>query len=289
MPIDPEALLAARIPDSVQQYGWRDCVLYSLALGAGMHPADEADLAFVDETRLKVQPTLVNVLADPGFWLRDLPLGLDWRRTVHGEQSIRLHRPLAAQGRVRSATRIVDLADKGPGKGALLYAERDLFDMEDGALVATMQQTVFCRGDGGFGGAPSVRPAPAPLPEREPDQRTECPTSPQAALIYRLSADLNPLHIDPAAARAAGFDRPILHGMASFGVAGHGLVRLCCGGAPERLRAMSGRFRAPVYPGETLRLDVWQDEPGRVRFCAVVAERDAIAIDNGALEFGAGQ
>lgn len=289
MPIDPEALLAARIPGSVQQYGWRDCVLYSLALGAGMHPADEADLAFVDETRLKVQPTLVNVLADPGFWLRDLPLGLDWRRTVHGEQSIRLHRPLAAQGRVRSATRIVDLADKGPGKGALLYAERDLFDMEDGALVATMQQTVFCRGDGGFGGAPSVRPAPAPLPEREPDQHTECPTSPQAALIYRLSADLNPLHIDPAAARAAGFDRPILHGMASFGVAGHGLVRLCCGGAPERLRAMSGRFRAPVYPGETLRLDVWQDEPGRARFCAVVAERDAIAIDNGALEFGAGQ
>lgn len=286
MPISPARLLAARIPERIQEYDWRDCALYALALGAGMHPADEAELAYVDETRLRVQPTLVNVLADPGFWLRDLPLGVDWRRTVHGEQSIRLHRPLAQQGRVRGVTRIVDLADKGAGRGALLYVERDLFDAADGALLATLQQTVFCRGDGGFGGRASTRPAPPAMPDREPEASVDCPTSPQAALIYRLSADLNPLHIDPAAARQAGFERPILHGMASFGVAGLGLVRLCCPQAPERVRAMSGRFRAPVYPGEMLRVDVWREQAGLARFRAVAVERGEIAIDNGMFEFG---
>lgn len=289
MPIDPATLLAARIPERIQEYDWRDCALYALALGAGMNPVDEEELSYVDETRLKVQPTLVNVLADPGFWLRDLPLGLDWRRTVHGEQSIRLHRPLAPKGRVRGVTRIVDLADKGAGKGALLYVERELFDAADGALLATLQQTVFCRGGGGFGGRASARPAPPAMPAREPDAAVDCPTSPQAALVYRLSADLNPLHIDPAAARLAGFKRPILHGMASFGVAGLGLARLCCPGEPERVRAMSGRFRAPVYPGERLRVDVWREQPGLARFRAVVVERGEIAIDNGAFEFGESQ
>ncbi len=287
MAIDPARLLDTRIPDTQQHYDWRDCVRYALALGAGLDPVDEADLAYVDETRLKVAPTLVNVLADPGFWLRDLPLGLDWRRTVHGEQAIRLHRAPAPQGGVRGVTRVVDVADKGAGKGALLYVERDLYDLADGAPLATLYQTVFCRGDGGFGGPAAVRAAPTPLPERAPDATIACPTSPQAALIYRLSADLNPLHIDPAAARAAGFERPILHGMASFGVAGQGLVRRCCNGEPGLVRAMGGRFRAPVYPGETLRLDIWDEQAGQVRYCAVVTERDAVVIDNGSFEFGA--
>lgn len=285
MPINAATLLATRIPEARQRYDWRDCARYALALGAGMDPMDDAELAFVDETRLKVQPTLVNVLADPGFWLRDLPLGLDWRRTVHGEQAIRLHRPVAAQGEVRGVTRIVDLADKGPGKGALLYVERDLHDLADGALLATLRQTVFCRGDGGFGGPASVRPAPDPLPSRPPDAVVECRTSAQAALIYRLSADLNPLHIDPQAAREAGFPRPILHGMASFGVAGRGLVRACCANEPAAVRAMSGRFRAPVFPGETLRLDIWREGPGQARFRAVAAGRNEVAIDNGTFEF----
>jgi len=253
----------------------------------GLDPVDHEALAFVDETRLKVQPTLVNVLADPGFWLRDLPLGLDWRQTVHGEQAIIMHRPLAAQGHVRGVTRIVDLADKGEGKGALLYVERQLYDLADDGLLATLKQTVFCRGDGGFGGAASVRPPPDPLPARSPDAAIACPTSPQAALIYRLSADLNPLHIDPDAARQAGFPRPILHGMASFGVAGHGLVLHCCAGDPGLVQAMNGRFRAPVYPGETLRLDIWQESAGHARFRAVIAERDTVAIDNGVFVYGA--
>ncbi|KCB41183.1 MaoC/PaaZ C-terminal domain-containing protein [Bordetella hinzii] len=286
MAIDLSRLRDARIPDAQQRYDWRDCARYALALGVGLDPLDESDLAYLDETRLKVEPTLVNVLADPGFWLRDLPLGLDWRRTVHGEQSIRLHRPPAPQGNVRGVTRIVDVADKGADKGALLYVERDLFDLEDGGHLATLRQTVFCRGDGGYGGAPAVRPPPAPLPARAPDLLADCPTSPQAALIYRLSADLNPLHIDPASARRAGFPRPILHGMASFGVAGHGLVRHCCAADPRRMLAMDGRFRAPVYPGETLRLEIWMEAAGQARYRAIVRERDAVAIDNGSFEFG---
>ncbi|MFQ6690518.1 MaoC family dehydratase N-terminal domain-containing protein, partial [Bordetella pertussis] len=144
MAVDPDRLLAAEIPAVEQQYDWRQCVLYALGIGAGLDPEDGLDLPFVDETRLKVAPTFANVLADPGFWMRDLPLGLDWLRTVHGEQSMRVHRPLAGRASVRGVTRIVDVADKGRDKGALIYAERELIDLADGAPLATLSQTVFC-------------------------------------------------------------------------------------------------------------------------------------------------
>jgi len=287
MTIDPERLLAAQIPTIEQRYDWRDCILYALGIGVGLDPMDEADLPFVDETRLKVEPTLANVLAYPGFWQRDLPLGLDWVRTVHGEQSMRIHRPLPPAAAVRGATRIVDLIDKGAGRGALIYAEREIRDMADDSLLATVHQTVFCRGDGGFGGRGGPQPAPHAIPARDPDASIALPTSPQTALIYRLSGDVNPLHADPETARQAGFPRPILHGLATFGLAGHGLVKRWCDGNPQAVRAMGGRFSSPVFPGEMVRVDIWREGPRRAAFRASVPARHAIVIDNGHFEFDA--
>ncbi len=287
MTINPEQMMAAPIPVIEQHYDWRNCVSYALGLGVGLDPMDEADLPFVDETRLKVEPTMANVLGYPGFWQRDLPLGLDWVKTVHGEQAMRIHKPLPSQASVRGVSRVVDLVDKGEGRGALIFVERDISDMVSGELLATIRQTVFCRGDGGFGGVNKPQPAPHAIPQRTPDASIELPTSPQSALIYRLSGDYNPLHSNPQTARQAGFPRPILHGLATFGVAGHGLVKRWCDGDPTALRAMGGRFSSPVFPGETVRVEIWREAAGRASFRASVPSRDVVVVNHGWFEFAA--
>jgi acyl dehydratase len=286
MPIDLEQLLHAQLPRVEHQYGWRDCVIYALGLGVGLDPLDEADLAFVDESRLAVEPTLANVLGYPGFWLRDLPLGLDWVKSVHGEQSMRLHRPVPSAAHVVGESRIVDVVDKGAGRGALIYVERKITDMADGTLLATVNSTVFCRGDGGFGGYYKNVATPRALPERSADMSIDLPTSPQSALIYRLSGDFNPLHADPATARAAGFERPILHGLATFGVAGHGLVKRLCDSQPGAVRSVGGRFSSPVFPGETVRVEIWREGPTQALFRASVPARGVVVVNNGHFEFG---
>lgn len=284
--IDPHQLLAAKIPDVEQRYGWRDCALYALGIGVGLDPLDEADLPFLDETRLQAHPSLADVLGYPGFWQRDPAFGLDWVKTVHGEHAFRIHRPLPVEGHVRGTSRIVGLVDKGRERGALIYVEREIRDVASGELLATVNQTVFCRGDGGFGGK-SEAPAPRALPEREPDAAVEMPTSPQAALIYRLSGDYNPLHSDPGAARAAGFDRPILHGLATFGATCHGLMKQLCDGDPAAVRALGGRFSAPVFPGDTLRIEIWREGGGRFAYRTTVPQRKVVVVNNGSFEVAA--
>jgi acyl dehydratase len=180
-------------------------------------------------------------------------------------------------------TRILEAIDKGAGKGALVYTEKTVTEKATGALIATVTQTSFCRGDGGFGGPPRETPAPHPLPQREPDLLCDLATRPEQALIYRLSADRNPLHADPEIAKAAGFPRPILHGLGTFGVVGHALLRAVCGYDPARLKSINARFSAPVFPGETLRTEIWRDGTV-VSFRSRVVERDAIAINNGRAE-----
>ena len=276
-------LLALNIPVAEHSYTDKDAMLYALGVGFGYDPMDENELAFVYEKNLKAVPTLAAVLGYPGFWLRDLDTGIDWVKLVNGEQGIVLHRPLKPRGTVLGKTRVTEIIDKGPGKGALVYSERAITDKASGAPIATITQTTFCRGDGGFGGPPRAAPPPHPLPERAPDLACDLPTRPEMALIYRLSADPNPLHADPAVANAAGFPRPILHGMATFGVAGHALLKTVCGYDPARLTAMAGRFSAPVFPGETIRTEMWRD--GKVvSFRARVLERDVVAINNGCAE-----
>jgi acyl dehydratase len=194
-----------------------------------------------------------------------------------------VHAPIATQGSVIGRTRILDVIDKGEGRGALIYSERKIVDKASGALLATINQTTFCRADGGFGGARREAPAPHPIPERAPDIVCDLPTRPETALIYRLSGDVNPLHAEPAFARQGGYPRPILHGLATFGVAGHALLKTLCGYDPVRMTAMAGRFSAPVFPGETIRTEIWQD--GKIAsFRARVVERDVLAINNGRAE-----
>ncbi len=285
MTIDADQLMAAQIPRIEQHYDWRDCVIYALGIGVGLDPLDEADLPFVDEMRLKVEPTMANVMGYPGFWMRELPLGLDWVRTVHGEHAVRIHKPLPPKASVRGVSRIVDLIDKGEGKGALIYVEREISDMNGGELLATVSQTVFCRGDGGFGGENKPQPRPHAVPTREPDTHIDMPTSQQSALIYRLCGDYNPLHVNPATAREAGFARPILHGLATFGVTGHALVKRCCHSDPFAMRAMSARFSSPVFPGESVRVEIWREGAGRAAFRASVPARGVTVVDNGHFEF----
>jgi acyl dehydratase len=282
--IDPKKLLTEALPIIEQTLHWRDCALYALGLGVGLDPLDDGDLRYLDETRLLVQPSMANVMGYPGFWMREPRFGIDATKTVHGEHALRLHRPLPSSGTVRGTSRITSLVDKGAGRGALVYVEREIVDAASNELLATVKQTVFCRADGGFGGSAVAEPAHA-VPKRAPDDAVTLATSPQAALIYRLSGDFNPLHSDPATARAAGFARPILHGLATFGVVGHGLVKQLCGGNPAVLQAMGGRFSAPVYPGETLQLDLWHDSPGRASFRASVPARGTVVMNNGFVEF----
>lgn len=283
MAIDYDKLLALKIPDVVQTYGPKDCMLYALGVGLGFDPLDEDQLAFVYEKNLKVLPTMAAVIGYPGLWVKDLDTGIDWVKVVAGEFAVTLHRPLPTGGTVVSRTRVVEIVDKGPGKGAVLYVERINADQATGEAVATILQTTFCRGDGGFGGPPRQQPLVHPLPERAPDIVCDLPTRPDLALIYRLSADRNPLHADPAVARAAGFPRPILHGLATYGIAGHAVLKCMCGYDPARLTAIGGRFSAPVFPGETIRTEMWRDG-SVVSFRARVVERDVVALNNGRAE-----
>ena len=283
MPLNPDKLLALDIPDIEHTYGPKDCILYALGLGLGQDPMDENELAFVYEKSLKVLPTFPVVQGYSAYTFRRPELGITWTHVVHGEHAVRVHAPIAREGTVIGRTRILDVIDKGEGRGALIYSERRIIDKPSGALIATINQTTFCRADGGFGGDKRETPAPHAIPERAPDMVCDLTTRPEMALIYRLSGDINPLHAEPAFAHAGGYPRPILHGLATFGVAGHALLKSLCGYDPARLTAMAGRFSAPVFPGETIRTEIWRDG-GVVSFRARVVERDVIAINNGRAE-----
>jgi acyl dehydratase len=283
MPIVYDKLLALDIPAVTQTYTEKDAILYALGLGLGHDPLDADALPFVYEKSFKVLPTFAVVLGWPGFWARDLDTGIDWVKLVAGEQGLTIHRPLKPRGTVVGKTRVTEIIDKGTGKGALVYSERVVTDQATGERIATATQTTFCRGDGGFGGPPREAPPVHALPERAPDQVCDLATRPETALIYRLSGDPNPLHVDPAVAKAAGFPRPILHGLATFGVAGHAILKTLGGYDPARLTAIAGRFSAPVFPGETIRTEMWRDG-SVVSFRARVVERDVIALNNGRAE-----
>ena len=283
MTIVYDKLMALEIPPVEQAYGPKDCMLYALGVGLGHDPTNEDELAFVYEKKLKVLPTMATVIGHSGSLARNPNAGIDWVKVVNGEQGFTLHRPLDASDVIVGHTRLVEVIDKGAGKGALLLTERKITDKKTGEAIATVTQTIFCRGDGGFGGPPRDAPLPYPIPERKPDAICDLGTRPEMALIYRLSGDYNPLHAEPVFAKAAGFERPILHGLGTFGVSGHAVLKTICGYDPARVTAFAGRFSAPVYPGETIRTEMWRD--GHVvSFRARVVERDVIAINNGRAE-----
>ncbi|MXY40591.1 MAG: 3-alpha,7-alpha,12-alpha-trihydroxy-5-beta-cholest-24-enoyl-CoA hydratase [Rhodospirillaceae bacterium] len=284
MVLDPQKILNWPFEPVEQTYTERDTILYALGCGLGIDPLDEDQLRFVfEEPELLALPSMAAVLSPPGFWARHPDAGIDWVRILHGEQAMEIHRPLPAAATVAATAKVTDIVDKGPDKGALLFVERTVRDVESGDDLATLRSTTFARGDGGCGGTTETAPAPHSIPDRAPDLACDLPTAPNSALIYRLSGDPNPLHASPSVARAAGFDRPILHGLCSWGVAGHAILKSCCGYDPARIRSMALRFSAPVYPGETIRTEMWRDG-NIVSFRARVAERDAVVLNNGRAE-----
>lgn len=278
--MDPEKLLTWNFGEIEHRYTERDTILYALGVGLGSDPTDLDQLRFVYEENLLALPTMAVVLAAPGFWVKNPETGVDWVRVLHGEQGIALHRQLPAAATVVGVTRVTDIIDKGREKGALAYSERKLFDRATGDHLATLTATSVWRGDGGFSDERREAPKPHTVPNRNPDDHCDLPTLPQAALIYRLNGDGNPLHADPRVAKQAGFPRPILHGLATFGVAGHALLKTVCDYDPARLFEMKARFSAPVFPGETLRTEIWLDA-GACSFRCRAVERNVVVLDNG--------
>jgi acyl dehydratase len=269
-------------------YTQRDTMLYALGIGMGHDPLDRGQLGFVFEQNLQAVPSMTAVLGTPGFFWRDPRTGADWVKLVHGEQDVTLYQPLPPEGTLIARNRIHSLTDKGAGKGALAGIVRDIFHRESGDHLATAKQLTFLRGDGGFSAADGVSdPSPEPLPaiaEREPDIEVELPSLPQAALIYRLSGDYNALHADPEVAEKAGFPRPILHGLCTFGMATHAVLRTCCDYDATRFRRLALRFTAPVYPGETVRFQIWRNSEQQLQLRARIDARDVVVLNNGLVE-----
>jgi len=286
--INRENLLAWLFETVVQRYTERDTMLYALSLGFGDDPMDAAQLRHVLEDGLRPFPTMAVVLGHPGPWTASPAAGVDRKRVVHGEQRLKMHRRLPVAGTVRSLTRVTAVLDKGVGKGAVIQTERQLHDDASGELLATIAGATFCRGDGGFDtqaaqaaqavvAAAKAPTAPA-TPQREPDAVAELPTRAQAALLYRLNGDYNLLHADPAAARAADFERPISHGLLSFGLAARMLEESF---APLGIAEINARFAGPIYPGETLVTQMWREEGGGIAFRALCKERNTEVLAHG--------
>ena len=284
--IDYDKLKNWRSPAVRHSYTAKDVMLYALGVGMGQDPLDRDELCYVYERDLRVLPSLAAVLASPGFWVRDNPeLGIDFVRLVHGEQTITLHRPLPVAATVMGETHVTRVVDKGEGKGALVYSEKRLTDESTGALLATTGSVTFCRGDGGFScGRGGDAPAP-PLqatPDTAPDVALEFVLRPEAAFIYRLSGDINPLHVDPDVAAKAGFPKPIMHGLGTYGVACRGLVKAFCEFDPTRFKSVSARFSAPAYPGDTIVLECWRGaSAGEVAFRVRVPAREVTVLSHG--------
>lgn len=280
MPLDYQKIRQWEFADISHVYASRDAILYALAVGYGEDPTDSRQLPFVYEEAQAIAPTFPVVLGYPGFWMRDPAAGIDWTKLLHAGQCLRLLAPLGPQGRVLGRNRIKAVVDKGVERGALVIQEREIVDCATGAIVAVMEQATLCRNEGGFGGGDAAPPRPPPVPECTPDAVVDLPTIPQSALLYRLCADPNPMHVDPAVARSAGFDKPILHGLCSFGFAAHALLRALCNYDPMRLAEIAVRFSMPVFPGETLRTQVWRSG-NEVAFRTIALERAVTVLDHG--------
>lgn len=279
MTIDHDHLLNFDIPEVRHSYDPGYTARYALSVGIGQDPQDLRQLRYVGGLAddIRVMPAIVNVLGHPGFWLSNPATGVDALKVVHGEQGFSIHRPIPTAGTVLAKTRVTGLIDKGEGKGALLYYEKLIRAADTGELLATCRGTTFLRGDGGFGGSSGPARPPHQIPETPPDHVFDTPTRPEQALYYRWNGDPNPLHLDPRVAARAGYDRPILHGLCSFGCAAHALLAVLCDYDAARFGAMDGRFTAHVFPGETLRTEIWADGSFRTR----AVERDRIVIGNG--------
>ena len=287
MPINPAAIGAKTAP---QPFAWteHDTLLYALGVGAGTK-----DLAFTTENShdidQQVLPTYA-VIACPAWGAVGEVGEFNFGMLLHGSQQIRLHAPLPPSGKLDVHSEVIDIQDKGEGKNAILVFKGTGTDPETGQVVAESVSTAVIRGEGGFGGSPGERPVAPQIPDREPDATVALPTTEDQPLIYRLSGDRNPLHSDPwFAQNLAGFPKPILHGLCTYGVAGRVLVAELGGNDATKITAVGARFTSPVFPGETLTTSVWKTEPGHAVFRTEAAGADGsdlrVVLDDGTVEY----
>ena len=239
------------------KYVWKDCVLYALGVGAKV---DELDYLF-EMNGPKVLPTFAVVPSFNSLISVAGDLGANPMMILHGEQKIILHRPIPPNGEFSTVAEVKGIYDKG--KGALVMVEAKTTD-EKNEPVFDNWFSIFVRGEGGFGGERGPEALKADPPQgKAPDFSFSETTAPEQALLYRLSGDLNPLHASPQFAKMGGFDRPILHGLCTYGFAGRAVLKHACGGDPKRLKTFAARFAGVVFPGDTLTTQGWQVEPGK--------------------------
>jgi acyl dehydratase len=278
--MDVAKVLAREFGAIEQSYSFRDTILYALGVGLGAKPLDPKHLRFLYEDGLLAMPSIANVLGHPGFWAKDPEYAIDWKTLLHAEQRLIMHATIPVEGKVRSQIDIMGIRDLGT-RGAMMHQRKILKDATNGQKIATTITSLMLRGDTGTGNHGDAPDELAKLPETAPDRSVEVEAAEILPLIYRLSGDLNPLHIDPAVAETAGFPRPILHGLATKGIATYAILSEYCDLDPSRLASMSLRFSRPVLPGDVLRFDFWNDTRGIVRFRAAVPERDQVVLDRG--------
>lgn len=283
MPIDPDTAIGADLGTTTFSWTSSEVLLYHLALGAGSDPVDPGELRYTYENDLQVLPTFATVAAD--FRATEPPevsfpgIDIDLAKVVHGSQEVVLHRPIPTAGEATSRSRISDVLDKG--KAAVILQETEVA-LSTGEPLWTARSSIFARGEGGFGGKRGSSDR-IELPDTEPDAVVDTPILPQQALLYRLCGDRNPLHADPAFAKAAGFDAPILHGLCTYGIVAKVVTDTLLDADVTRVRSWSARFAGIVLPGETLRTRMWRDGE-RVLVNTTVLERDeAPALADGVL------
>lgn len=278
MPINYDALMSTSILDEPIQFTEHDTMLYAIGVGFGSDPLDRNELPYVTEMRaLRTVPSMASMLL-PGDLLDDC--GWDRSKVLHTEQRLELYRPLPPAAQLLTNHRVVAVYDGGAERGAQIMIESEARLARDETVLFLLGSTVIARADGGFGGPAAPAPEPYQLPQREPDLSCDLPTRPDQALLFRLSGDFNPLHADPVFARQAGFDAPILHGRCTYGVACHAILKTICDYDFTLISGLDVRFCAPVYPGDILTTEMWQDR-NIISFRCRVRERDVTVIDNG--------
>ncbi len=280
MPINYDEIMSMTSENVEISYSDKDSILYSLGVGLGNDPMNMAELKYVYENSQVALPSMATNFQYHSPLL--LKANINFILVVHGEQKLSFSNPLPVSGDFISNAKVIGCYDKGAGKGAIIDVETTINLKKDNTEICKLVSTTFARGDGGFGGPESPK-SEIFRPEGDPDFVHEIKTKPDQALIFRLSGDYNPLHSDPNFAKTAGFEKPILHGMCTYGIACRSLVESVCEGDSKRLKKFDCRFSSPVYPGETIVTEMWKNG-SKVYYQSKVKEREKIVIKNGVSE-----
>ena len=261
-------------------YSDKDSILYSLGIGLGNDPMNLNELKYVYENSQSVLPSMATNFQYHSPLL--LKTNINFIMVVHGEQRLSITNALPVSGDFIANAKVIGCYDKGPARGAIIEVETSVKNKKDNEEICKLVSTTFARGDGGFGGPDSPKKEIF-IPDGEPDYVSEVSTKPDQALIFRLSGDYNPLHSDPNFAKAAGFEKPILHGMCTYGIACRSLVDEICENDASKLKRFDCRFSSPVYPGETIITEMWKKDK-MIYFNSKVKERDKLVLKNGVSE-----